>query len=422
MPLHCVIVDDSAFVRQMTSKIIEEIGHKVVGNYDNGVSFLRDLPGLSPDIVFLDLILPSISGIEVMREAIKIKNDLKIIILSGMSQSGAVSAALQEGAVDFISKPVSRERLNKLLSKFTEDSIIPNVEELSTIGVACNLVSLFFEEILAHSSTSLKELIRNQAQSILEFYLQEAQGMLIIDVNNLEIKLDPDIWGNYSEEQVFKLLAKIPSDLKYELEFMHQKEVIHNLFSQTVMTMLSKSKNAKMFAIVPPEKIGLPKAGKLTPYQESILKTAATTFDELDHNISIALFVIDEMGPRVLVHQNPDMLSETDVMKNSIFYYTLISQANITQSLYGPLPATSENENISSLIFSFKGKSRDDDTDKVLLLCIFYTDVAESLVSDYKRISFIIKSRINQIRYIEDFDKSLLRYLSNDIIEYLLDN
>ena len=61
-PLECVIVDDSLFIREQLSSIIRDGGHNVLATYDNGNKLLAQLQLMTIDVIFLDIILPEITG------------------------------------------------------------------------------------------------------------------------------------------------------------------------------------------------------------------------------------------------------------------------------------------------------------------------------------------------------------------------
>ncbi|MHA2100266.1 MAG: response regulator, partial [Candidatus Kariarchaeaceae archaeon] len=126
--LGCVIIDDSLFVRETVTRMINESGHQVIATFEEGQEFLDKSQFLNPDVLFLDIILPNITGLELLETLSKTNPEIKVIMLSGIAQSEAISAALRLGAIDFMQKPVSKERLTGLLKKIAEDIEVPSVE------------------------------------------------------------------------------------------------------------------------------------------------------------------------------------------------------------------------------------------------------------------------------------------------------
>jgi diguanylate cyclase (GGDEF)-like protein len=110
-----LIVEDSGIMRSMLTKILAKIGYENVLAADSGTSAINLLglgdeqPGETVDLILMDLILPDIEGIEVIR-AISAREELQkvpIIAVTGMQETSFLKAAFEAGATDFITKPVN---------------------------------------------------------------------------------------------------------------------------------------------------------------------------------------------------------------------------------------------------------------------------------------------------------------------------
>lgn len=106
--LRLLVVDDSAMYRQALKGIVETIpGVKCIGLACDGKEAIEKIASEKPDVVTLDMEMPVMSGMDVIK-AVTAKNlSTKLIIVSACSQSGAEVAinALKLGAYDFITKP-----------------------------------------------------------------------------------------------------------------------------------------------------------------------------------------------------------------------------------------------------------------------------------------------------------------------------
>ncbi len=103
-----LIVDDSALYRQAISNaLLDEAGVSVVGLAKNGVEALQKIEELNPDLLTLDVQMPGMDGIGVLREMNKRRLRPKAIMVSSLTSQGAqvTTDALLEGAFDFILKP-----------------------------------------------------------------------------------------------------------------------------------------------------------------------------------------------------------------------------------------------------------------------------------------------------------------------------
>jgi two-component system chemotaxis response regulator CheB len=103
-----LIVDDSAFMRRLTSQIVEDSGDFVVaGTARNGYDALDQIRALDPDIVTLDIDMPELDGLSALGQ---IMRDMPrpVVMLSAATTTSAQVAtlrALELGAVDFVLKP-----------------------------------------------------------------------------------------------------------------------------------------------------------------------------------------------------------------------------------------------------------------------------------------------------------------------------
>lgn len=105
---HIMVVDDNQMVRQLIKKRLEKLGYKVSDFEDGNEAIEQIRSGLEVDTILLDIQMPKISGIEVLKEVRKMKslNELPIIMVSALEENKAVLEALQLGANDYITKPV----------------------------------------------------------------------------------------------------------------------------------------------------------------------------------------------------------------------------------------------------------------------------------------------------------------------------
>lgn len=101
------VVDDSAFVRRALGRILDsQPGYRVVGEASTGFEALERIPRADPDLVTLDVAMPGVDGIQVLRGLLRWKPGLKVIMLSAHTRQGAEATveALAAGAADFIDK------------------------------------------------------------------------------------------------------------------------------------------------------------------------------------------------------------------------------------------------------------------------------------------------------------------------------
>jgi two-component system response regulator TtrR len=104
------VVDDDDDVRNSWRFLIEGAGW-TVKTYSDAASFLRGDDPFIPGCVLLDVRMPHMSGIELQREMMRLKNLLPIIFVSAHGDIDMAVKAVKDGAADFLPKPVKAERL-----------------------------------------------------------------------------------------------------------------------------------------------------------------------------------------------------------------------------------------------------------------------------------------------------------------------
>jgi two-component system, chemotaxis family, protein-glutamate methylesterase/glutaminase len=106
-PVRVLVVDDSALMRKLIPQMIETDGSiQVVGTAMDGNFGLKKIGELKPQVVTLDLEMPGMDGLEMLKEVMR-RHRLPVIVVSSHSTKGAAITlkALSLGAFDFVAKP-----------------------------------------------------------------------------------------------------------------------------------------------------------------------------------------------------------------------------------------------------------------------------------------------------------------------------
>ena len=118
MEKEILIVDDAMFMRRIIKESLQDGGFKNLLEARDGDEAVRICKKENPCLVFLDITMPGKSGMEVLKELLHIKPDLKVIMCSSIGQEETIRKAFQAGAVDFIVKPFQRERIAAIAGKY----------------------------------------------------------------------------------------------------------------------------------------------------------------------------------------------------------------------------------------------------------------------------------------------------------------
>lgn len=105
-----LVADDANFMRMMLEDILTKQGHTVL-QARNGQECLDTLLDEAVDVCVLDINMPGMDGLEVLRRIKKGKPGLKVIMLSALSRKSNVELALQLGADAFVVKPFAAQCL-----------------------------------------------------------------------------------------------------------------------------------------------------------------------------------------------------------------------------------------------------------------------------------------------------------------------
>src|SRR4051812_15071171 len=108
--LRAVLVDDEQLARDELGYLLGQIGGvEVVGQAGNGVEALTTIERLQPDVVFLDVQMPGLTGVEVARRMVEKETPSHIIFVTAYDQHAI--EAFEVNAVDYLLKPVDPARL-----------------------------------------------------------------------------------------------------------------------------------------------------------------------------------------------------------------------------------------------------------------------------------------------------------------------
>jgi two-component system chemotaxis response regulator CheY len=114
-PLQVLIVDDHGPTRALLRAFIRAEGWSVVGEAASAEDGFKALRQLGPDVVCLDVVMPGISGTEILK---RMKTDFPrtaVIMVTASATPDVVKMALDGGADGFLVKPFERERIVQTL-------------------------------------------------------------------------------------------------------------------------------------------------------------------------------------------------------------------------------------------------------------------------------------------------------------------
>ena len=117
--MHIAVIDDEAIVRTRLQKALAKEGH-AVHTYGSGEEFLDSLESTRYDLAFLDIMLPGINGIEILRQAKNHFPEMEVILITGHSSIDSAIQAVKLGAFHYVSKPFKLDEIRNLADKALE--------------------------------------------------------------------------------------------------------------------------------------------------------------------------------------------------------------------------------------------------------------------------------------------------------------
>ena len=111
--IRILVVDDDHEIADILKDLVCSQGRIVHACYD-GLTAIRNIQEDPYDLVIVDLMMPRVGGIEVLRYARQAKSDVVVMIITGYASLETAITAIQEGAYDYIRKPCKLEELAQL--------------------------------------------------------------------------------------------------------------------------------------------------------------------------------------------------------------------------------------------------------------------------------------------------------------------
>lgn len=189
-----LIIDDEAPARLLIRQYLEGNEYFAIsGECDNGLEAVTAINNLEPDLVFLDIKMPGLSGLQVVQEIVHVP---QIIFTTAYDQYAL--KAFDANATDYLLKPYTRERFEKALSKILHYTR-PNLEEsrrvaeqLTNRGATETVNTILVESGSKLISLELKDVICMEAEKDYTWMHTASKSFLSnYGISQLEQRLSP---------------------------------------------------------------------------------------------------------------------------------------------------------------------------------------------------------------------------------------
>jgi CheY-like chemotaxis protein len=177
-----LVVDDSEIIRQKLKAFFTDFNIDVI-TCANGLEGIQRALETKPCLIFLDLLMPNIDGIKMLK-VIRILNDIKhipVIVISSNTDKQNVLAAIENGAVKVMSKPLHKDVLIKTVNEVMGQDFLKVTKYAYLISDKDNLemrkhfVKVFLDSF-QNKEQELIDSIRNKKIEQVQFIIHEIKG------------------------------------------------------------------------------------------------------------------------------------------------------------------------------------------------------------------------------------------------------
>jgi len=139
--IRVLVVDDSVVIRRLVVHALEQDpAVEVVGTASNGAIALQRIPQLNPDVVSLDIEMPEMDGLEMLRHVRRDYPRLRVIMFSTLTERGGAATleALSRGADDYVTKASNEGSLDRSMARLREE-LLPKIKQFFYMPVQARL-------------------------------------------------------------------------------------------------------------------------------------------------------------------------------------------------------------------------------------------------------------------------------------------
>ncbi len=121
--LNVYIADDEVWITLGLKKLLEKIDADVFvqGTANNGLTAKEEIGEFKPDVVFTDIRMPGLSGLELLQAIPQVSPESKVVIITGFAEFNYAKEALKHHAFDYLLKPIKEEELARVVHAILEE-------------------------------------------------------------------------------------------------------------------------------------------------------------------------------------------------------------------------------------------------------------------------------------------------------------
>ncbi len=190
-----LVVDDSAFARQRIGKVLKDAGHEVFET-ENGEGALRLAEEIRPQVVTVDLLMPGMNGIEVVRRLKKQRPDLRIVVVSADIQKETRRETLAAGASAFVSKTAAEEVLLAALEE-KPGGLVPMVLTDAQRDAFTEVMNIAMGKAAAALSVLLQRPVRLKMPEVEVMSTEALTAFFREEIGGVGVMIRQDFFGDF---------------------------------------------------------------------------------------------------------------------------------------------------------------------------------------------------------------------------------
>lgn len=177
-----LVIDDADVIRNSLKKFLSEYDVEVL-TCNDGLEGLQSAVEIKPQLIFLDLMMPNLDGIRLLR-VLKVLEDLKhipVIIISGHTDKTNVLAAMEAGAEKIVSKPLTKEVLIKAINEVLGNNFLASTKKLAQLSSyekdqMNKELKKYFTNTIIQKKDTIKQSLTNKNKELLKLIVHELKG------------------------------------------------------------------------------------------------------------------------------------------------------------------------------------------------------------------------------------------------------
>lgn len=216
-----LIIDDNLIMRRNLRIMLEKIGHKVVGELEDGRQVVNKYKECErPDIVTMDITMPIIDGIEALKNLKASYPMAKVVMISAVGQKSKVLKAMHLGAEHYIIKPIREDKLEEIITKVLkkeasdvkkQEECIKDIKQIEKkLGIELEKIDRTSSlDVINENGEFIIKIKGNLNNELLDMVNKTINGFLVIKPLKIRFQIKKKHISESYKEDFEKLIKKI---------------------------------------------------------------------------------------------------------------------------------------------------------------------------------------------------------------------